>query len=57
MAADCAGEMPSKANEDSPRAVEISGSVRTIMRQRPGAGLHGVVLGSSVWLSCASRRR
>jgi len=39
-------EKPSILKDDNPRAVEISGSVRIIMKHRPGAGLHGVVLGS-----------
>jgi len=43
---DTGDENPSIVNDDNPRAVEINGSVRIIMKHRPGAGLHGVVLGS-----------
>ena len=47
-ASDCAEEIPSKDRNEEPGVVETSGSVRTMMRHRLGAGLHGKALGSTV---------
>ena len=47
-ASDCAELIPSKDRNEDPGVVETSGSVRTMMRHRLGAGLHGKALGSTV---------
>ena len=46
-ASDCEELIPSKHKNDGPGVLEMSGSVRTMMRHRLGAGLHGKVLGST----------
>ena len=56
-ASDCAELIPSKDRNVDPGVVETNGSVRTIMRHRLGAGLHGKALGSTVPLNSASWRR
>ena len=56
-ASDCAELTPSRHRNEGPGVVEMSGSVRTMTRQRLGAGLHGKVLGSTVPFNRASFRR
>lgn len=50
----CAEPIPSNDRNDDPGVVETSGSVRTMMRHRLGAGLHGSALGSTVPFDWAS---
>lgn len=51
------GETTPSNERKEPEGGDKTGSLRTMSRRRPGAGLHGAVDGSKLWLAWASSMR